>query len=63
MEERCFNYFSMSIYIYRLWYKKLLSGMIEIRKSNIQQPLPREQGVMLVTRSGDNPHLKKGEQD
>ena len=39
--------------IYRLWYKKLLSGMIEIRKPNIQQPLPREQGVMLVTRSGD----------
>ena len=49
--------------IYRLWYKKLLSGMIEIRKPNVQQLLPREQGVMLVTRSGDNPYLKKGEQD
>ena len=61
MEERCFNYFSMSIY--RLWYKKLLSGMIEIRKPNVQQPLPREQGVMLVTRSGHNPYLKKWEQD
>ena len=32
MEQRCFNDFSMSIY--RLWYKKLLSGMIDIRKSN-----------------------------
>ena len=47
--------------IYGLWYKKLLSGMIEIRKPNIQQPLPREQGVMLVTRLGHNPYLKKGE--
>ena len=48
MEQRCFNDFPMSIY--RLWYKKLLSGMIEIRKPNIQQLLPREQGVMLVRR-------------
>ena len=47
--------------IYRLWYKKLLSAMIEIRKPNVQQLLPREQGVMLVTRSGDNPYLKKRE--
>ena len=61
MEQRCFNDFSMSIY--RLWYKKLLSGMIEIRKSNVQQPLLTEQGVMLITRSGDNPYLKKGERD
>ena len=61
MEQRYFNDFSMSIY--RLWYKKLLSGTIEIRKPNVQQPLPREQGVMLVTRSGDNPYLKKGEGD
>ena len=30
MEQRCFNDFSMSIY--RMWYKKLLLGMIEIRK-------------------------------
>ena len=59
MEQRCFNNFSMSIY--RLWYEKLLLGMIEISKPNIQQPLPREQGVMLVTRSGDNPYLKKAE--
>ena len=59
MKQRCFNDFSMSIC--RLQYKKLLSGMIEIRKPNIQQP--REQGVMLVTRSGDNPYLKKGEED
>ena len=61
MEQRCFNDFSMSIY--RLWYKKLLSGMIEIRKPNVQQPLPKDQGVILVTRSGDDPYLKKGEQD
>ena len=61
MEQRCFNDFSMSVY--GLWHKKLLLGMREIRKPNIQQPLPREQGVMLVTRSGDNPYLKKGEQD
>ena len=47
MKQRYFNDFSMSIY--RLQYKKLLSGMIEIRKPNVQQPLPREQGVMLVT--------------
>ena len=53
MEQRCFNDFSLSIY--RLWYKKLLSGIIEIRKPNVQQLSPREQEVMLVTRSGDNP--------
>ena len=61
MKQWCFNDFSMSIY--RLQYKKLLSGMIEIRKPNVEQLLPREQGVMLVTRSGDNPYLKKGERD
>ena len=32
MEQRCFNDFPMSIY--RLWYKKLLLGKIEIRKPN-----------------------------
>ena len=32
-------------------------------QKTIQQPLPREQGVMLVTRSGHNPYLKKGERD
>ena len=42
-EQRCFNYFSVSIY--RLWYKKFLSTIIKIRKSNVQQPLPREQGI------------------
>ena len=61
MEQRCFNDFSMSIY--RLQYKKLLSGMKEIRKPKVQQLLAREQGVMLVTRSGDNPYIKKGEGD
>ena len=43
MEQRCFN--DLSVIIYRLWYKKFLSTMIKIRKPNIQQPLPREQGV------------------
>ena len=61
MEQRYFNAFSRSIY--RLWYKKLLLGMIEIRKPNVQQTLLREEEVILVTRSGDNPYLKKGEQD
>ena len=61
MKHKCFNDFPMSIY--RLWYKKLLSGMIEIKKPKVQQLLPREQGVMLVTRSGHNPYLKKGEGD
>ena len=42
-EQRCFNYFSVSIY--RLWYKKFLSTIIKIRKSNVQQPLPRERGI------------------
>ena len=41
MEQRCFNDFSMSIY--RLWYKKLLSGMIEIRK-------PNQNGTTTVTK-------------
>ena len=43
MEQRCFNDFSVSIY--RLWYKKFLLTMIKIRKPNVQQPLPREQGI------------------
>ena len=43
MEQMCFNDFSMSVY--RLWYKKFLMTMIKIRKPNIQQPLPREQGI------------------
>ena len=61
MEQMCFNDFSVSIY--RLWYKKFLLTMIEIRKPSIQQLLPREQGIIMVTRSGDNPYLKKGERD
>ena len=43
MEQSCFNDFSVSIY--RLWYKKFLLIMIKIRKPNVQQPLPREQGI------------------
>ena len=42
MEQRCFNDLSESIY--RLLYKKFLSTVIKIRKPNVQQPLPREQG-------------------
>ena len=61
MEQRRFNDFSMGVY--RLQYKKLLSGMIEFSKPNKLQWLPREQGIILVTTSGDNPHLKKGELD
>ena len=57
MEQRCFNDFSMGVY--RLWYKKLLSGMIEIRKPNVQQLLPRNKGLTMVIRSKDNPYLKK----
>ena len=43
MEQRCFN--DLSVSIYRLLYKKFLSAVIKIRKPNIQQPLPREQGI------------------
>ena len=43
MEQRCFN--DLSVSIYRLLYKKCLLTMIKIRKPNIQQPLPREQGI------------------
>ena len=55
MEQRCFNDFSVSIY--RLWYKKFLTTVIKIRKPNVQLPLPREQRIIMVTRSGDNPYL------
>ena len=54
MKQRCFKDFSMSIY--RLQYKKLLLGMIEIRKPNVQQPLQREQGVMLEETRGNVSH-------
>ena len=47
MEQRCFN--DLSVSIYRLLYKKFLSTMIKIRKPNVQYPLPREQGMMMVT--------------
>ena len=43
MEQRCFN--DLSVSIYRLLYKKFVSTMIKIRKPNVQQPLPREQGI------------------
>ena len=57
MEQRCFN--DLSVSIYRLWYKKFLLTMIKIRKPNVQQPLSREQGIIMLTSSGDNPYLKK----
>jgi len=60
MEQRCFN--DLSVSIYRLLYKKFLLRMIKIRKPNVQQPLPREQGIN-VTRSGDNPYLNKEDRD
>ena len=43
MEQRCFN--DLSVRIYRLLYKKFLSTMMKIRKPNVQQLLPREQGI------------------
>ena len=43
MEQRCFN--DLSVSVYRLLYKKFLLTMIKIRKPNVQQPLPREQGI------------------
>ena len=61
MEQKCFN--DLSVSIYRLLYKKFLLTMIKIRKPNVQQPLPREQGITMVTRSGDNPYLKKEDRD
>ena len=43
MEQRRFN--DLSVSIYRLLYKEFLSTMIKIRKPNVQQLLPREQGI------------------
>ena len=57
MEQKCFN--DLSVSIYRLLNKEFLLTMIKIRIPNIQQLLPREQGLTMVLRSGDNPYLKK----
>ena len=43
MEQRCFIDFSVSIE--RLWYKKFLSTVLKIRKPNVQQQSPRDQGI------------------
>ena len=43
VEEGCFN--DLSVSIYRPLYKKFLLTMIKIRKPNVQQLLPREQGI------------------
>ena len=43
MEQKCFR--DLSVSIYRLLYKKFLSTMIKIRKPNVQQSVPREQGM------------------
>ena len=61
MEQKCFN--DLSVSIYRLLYKEFLLTMIKIRIPNIQQLLPREQGLTMVLRSGDNPYLKKEDRD
>ena len=57
MEQMCFNDLSMSIY--RLLYKKFLSTMIQIRKPNVQQPLPREQGINNSHKVRKQSYLKK----
>ena len=59
MEQKCFN--DLSVSIYRLLNKEFLLTMIKIRIPNIQQLLPRAQGLKMVLRSGDNPYLKKGD--
>ena len=61
MEQKCFN--DLSVSIYRLLYMEFLLTMIKIRIPNIQQLLPREQGLTMVLRSGDNPYLKKEDRD
>ena len=43
MEHGCFS--DLSVSVYRLLYNKFFSIMIKIRKPNVQQPLPREQGI------------------
>ena len=43
VEEGCFN--DLSVNIYKLLYQKFLSTLIKIRKPNVQQPLPKEQGI------------------
>ena len=57
VEEGCFN--DISVSIYRPLYKEFLLSMIKIRQPNLQQPLPRDKGLIMVPRSGDNPYLKK----
>ena len=39
----CFN--DISVSIFRLLYKEFLSAVIKMRKPNVQQVLPREQGI------------------
>ena len=43
MEQGCFN--DLSVSIYGLLNKEFLSTMIQIRKPNVQQPLPKEQAI------------------
>ena len=59
MEQRCFN--DLSVSIYRLLYKKFLLTMIKIRKPNGTATINK--GLIMVTRSGDNPYLKKEDGD
>ena len=43
MEQKCFR--DLSVSIYRLLYKRFLLTVIKIIKANVQQPLPRKQGI------------------
>ena len=61
MEQGYFN--DLSVSIYRLSYKEFLSTVIKIRKPNVQQPYQGDKGLTMVIRSGDNPYLKKEDQD
>ena len=61
VEQWCFN--NLSVSIYRLLYKEFLSTLIKIRKPNVQQPLPREQGINNGHKVGRHPYLKKEDRD
>ena len=61
MEQGYFN--DLPVSIYRLLYKEFLLTMIKIRKPNVQQPYQGDKGLTMVIRSGDNPYLKKEDQD
>ena len=43
MEQMCFN--DLFVIMCRLLYKEFLLTIVKIRKLNVQQPLPRDQGI------------------